>query len=132
MSKKLTTTIARALAEKVRAELVARNKDTATTLKKKVESSKEFKELTKIMAQVNDLEKRKAELRDYLNHQFSTKVADVSVSLYNSVPSVYVREQSSASVDNIKDLILIEDYMSDSTTESAEDLIKRIADKLCS
>ena len=42
--KKLTPVIAKALAERVRAELVARYKGSSETIIKKVESSKLFKE----------------------------------------------------------------------------------------
>lgn len=132
MSKRLTPTIARALAEKVRAVLVKRNVHTAEALRAKVEASKDYKELAKTMTQIIELEKKKTQLKNNLNEKFSTKIADVSINTYSSTPSVSVREHASASTESIKDMILIEDYMSDGSGESAEDLINRIADKLSS
>ena len=42
--KKMTPVIAKAIAEKVRAELIARNKTAHASLEKKVDSSKLYKE----------------------------------------------------------------------------------------
>ncbi len=129
-TKKLTPAIAKALAEKVRAELLTRTKGTAETLKKKVESSKLYKELLLTTVKERELEEKKASLKTEIENTFSTKINDVSISGYgHSQPSVYIREHVSSSVESIKDLILIEDYMSDNTMTSDE-FIKFIADKL--
>jgi hypothetical protein len=129
-TKKLTPAIAKALAEKVRAELLTRTKGTAETLKKKVESSKLYKELLLTTVKERELEEKKASLKTEIENTFSTKINDVSISGYgHSEPSVYIREHVSSSVESIKDLILIEDYMSDNTMTSDE-FIKFIADKL--
>lgn len=128
--KKLTPAIAKALAEKVRAELLARTKGTSETLKKKVESSKLYKELLQTVTKQRELEEKKASLKTEIENTFSTKINDVSISGYgHSEPSVYIREHVSSSVESIKDLILIEDYMSDNTMTS-DQFIKFIADKL--
>lgn len=77
-----------------------------------------------------ELEDKKASLKTEIENTFSTKINDVSISGYGySEPSVYIREHISSSVESIKDLILIEDYMSDNTMTSDE-FIKFIADKL--
>jgi hypothetical protein len=129
-TKKLTPAIAKALAEKVRAELLTRTKGTAEALKKKVESSKLYKELLLTTVKERELEEKKASLKTEIENTFSTKINDVSISGYgNSEPHVYIREHVSSSVESIKDLILIEDYMSDNTMTSDE-FIKFIADKL--
>ena len=70
MSKKLTPTIAKALAEKVRAELVVRHKGNTEALTKKVESSKLYKELLLTIKKIDELDEKKQVLRkeiDYFN-----------------------------------------------------------------
>lgn len=129
MSKKLTPAIAKALAEKVRAELLVRHKGSTETLIKKVEASKLYKELILTIKKINELEEKKQSLRKEIEEQFSTKMSDVGVSAYHSTPHVSVNYRSAFSVDSIKDMILIEDYMSDDT-KTPEEFVKFIADKL--
>jgi len=130
MSKKLTTTIAKALAEKVRAELIARNKGTSDAIKAKIEKSKDYKELLKIDNQIHELETKRTNLKTSIQEAHSTKIADVSISLYNrNEPCIYIREHVSASVESIKDMILIEDYLSEDT-KTPEEFVAFIADKL--
>lgn len=127
--KKLTPAIAKALAEKVRAELVARYKGSTETIVKKVESSKLYKELLATINKMEELEAKKQAIRKEIEENFSTKISDVGVSNYHSKPHVSVNYHSAFSVDSIKDLILIEDYMSN-TTMTSDEFIKFIADKL--
>ena len=127
--KKLTPIIAKALAEKVRAELVARHKGSSETLVTKVQSSKLYKELLLTIAKVNELEEKRQLIRKEIEDKFSTKISDVSVSAYHSEPHVSVNYQASFSVDSIKDMILIEDYMSDDT-KTPEEFVTYIADKI--
>jgi len=129
MSKKLTPTIAKALAEKVRAELVVRHKGSTETLTKKVESSKLYKELLLTIKKIDELDEKKQVLRKEIEENFSTKMSDVGVSSYHSKPHVSVNYRSAFSVDSIKDMILIEDYMSEET-KTPEEFVKFIADKL--
>lgn len=129
MSKKLTTTIAKALAEKVRAELIARHKGSTETITKKVEASKLYKELLLTITKIEELEEKKQVLRKEIEENFSTKMSDVGVSAYHSKPHISVSYRSAFSVDSIKDLILIEDYMADDA-KTPEEFITYIADKL--
>lgn len=129
MSKKLTPTIAKALAEKVRAELVVRHKGNTETLTKKVESSKLYKELLLTIKKVDELEEKKQSLRKEIEENFSTKMSDVGVSAYHSSPHISVNYRSAFSVESIKDMILIEDYMSEDA-KTPEEFVKFIADKL--
>ena len=129
MSKKLTPAIAKALAEKVRAELIVRHKGSTETLIKKVEASKLYKELILSIKKIEELEEKKQSLRKEIEENFSTKMSDVGVSAYHSTPHVSVNYRSAFSVDSIKDMILIEDYMSDDT-KTPEEFVKFIADKL--
>jgi hypothetical protein len=129
MSKKLTPIIAKALAEKVRAELLARHKGTSEALVKKVEASKLYKELLSIISKTDELDERKLVVRKQIEEQYSTKISDVSVSAYHSTPQVSVNYHSTFYVDSIKDMILIEDYMSDDT-KTPEEFVNYIADKI--
>jgi ribosomal protein L23 len=127
--KKMTPTIAKALAEKVRAELVARNKTAHAALEKKVESSKLLKELKLTISKITELENKKTELKKEIEETYSTKVSDVTISVYGQGPTVYIREHAFASVESIKDMVLIEDYMADGN-QTPEEFINYIADKL--
>ena len=129
MSKKLTPTIAKALAEKVRAELVVRHKGSTETITKKVESSKLYKELILTIKKIDELDEKKQVLRKEIEENLSTKMYDVGVSSYHSTPHISVNYRSAFSVDSIKDMILIEDYMSEDT-KTPEEFVKFIADKL--
>lgn len=128
-TKKMTPTIAKALAEKVRAELVARNKTAHAALEKKVEASKLLKELKLTISKIHELENKKTELKKEIEETYSTKVSDVTISMYGQGPSVYIREHAFASVESIKDMVLIEDYMADGN-QTPEEFINYIADKL--
>jgi hypothetical protein len=128
-TKKLTPTIAKALAEKVRAELVVRHKGSTETITKKVESSKLYKELLLTIKKIDELDEKKQVLRKEIEENLSTKMYDVGVSSYHSTPHISVNYRSAFSVDSIKDMILIEDYMSEDT-KTPEEFVKFIADKL--
>ena len=127
--KKLTPIIAKALAEKVRAELVARHKGSSEILVKKVESSKLYKELLSTIAKIEELEERRQSIRKEIEEKFSTKISDVGISAYHSTPHVSVNYHALFSVDSIKDMILIEDYMSDDS-KTPEEFVTYIADKI--
>jgi hypothetical protein len=127
--KKLTPIIAKALAEKVRAELITRHKGTSETLVKKVEDSKLYKELLLTIKKIEELEEKRQSLRKEIENKFSTNISDVSISAYHSTPQVSVNYHSTFYVDSIKDMILIEDYMSDDT-KTPEEFVNYIADKI--
>ena len=127
--KKLTPIIAKALAEKVRAELVVRHKGSTETITKKVESSKLYKELLLTIKKIDELDEKKQVLRKEIEENLSTKMYDVGVSSYHSTPHISVNYRSAFSVESIKDMILIEDYMSEDT-KTPEEFVKFIADKL--
>ena len=127
--KKLTPTIAKALAEKVKQELQKRNKNLSETIKQKAEASKEFKSYVKLCKEIEELELKKESLRESIVQKFSSQLCDVNIPGYSKQPHIYVRETSFLSLDSIKDLILIEDFMSDSNVTSDE-FINLIVEKL--
>lgn len=125
--RKLTPTIARALAEKVRVELIERNASVKQLLIDKITASKEMKNYRKLMEEHEAIQRKLIDAKSLLQERYSTKTMDVSV--YNT--SVHLRDTVASSVESIKDLILIEDYLSDGL-ETTEEIIKKIADQLCS
>lgn len=127
--KKMTPIIAKALAEKVKQELQKRNKNLSETLKTKVESSKEFKAYLKLHNEVAALSDKKEELRKAITEKYSSNLCDVSIPGYSQNTEVYVRDTIYLSVESIKDMILIEDYMSDSSLTS-EEFVNLIVEKL--
>ena len=127
--KKMTPIIAKALAEKVKQELQKRNKNLSENLKSKVESSKEFKAYLKLHNEVEALNEKKEELRKSIVDKYSSNLCDVSIPTYSHKTEVYVRDTVYLSVDSIKDMILIEDYMSDSAL-SSEEFVNLIVEKL--
>ena len=127
--KKMTPIIAKALAEKVKQELQKRNKNLSENLKSKVESSKEFKAYLKLHNEVEALNDKKEELRKSIVDKYSSNLCDVSIPTYSHKTEVYVRDTVYLSVDSIKDMILIEDYMSDSAL-SSEEFVNLIVEKL--
>ena len=74
--KKLTPIIAKALAEKVRAELLSRHKGTSETLIKKVEDSKLYKELLSTISKIEDLEEKRQALRKEIENKYSTSISE--------------------------------------------------------
>ena len=68
-------------------------------------------------------------IRKEIEVSFTTKISDVSVSAYNTRPNVSVNYHALFSVDSIKDMILIEDYMSDDS-KTPEEFVTYIADKI--
>jgi hypothetical protein len=71
------------------------------------------------------------EIKHSLEEKFSSKLADVSIYTYGSKSdtSITIRETACVSVEGIKNMILLEDYLADAP-ENTEDLVKRIADKI--
>lgn len=131
MSKKMTTTIAKALAEKVRAKLAEQVSGTDTKIRKTVVASKEWKQYLKIYAEKKAIIEKANALEKEIKDKYTTNVAKVDVYTYsNSGPELRVYEnQKVVSIDSIKDTILIEDYLSGGT-ETAEQMIERITQQL--
>lgn len=130
MSKKMTTTIARALAEKVRTKLKDAVTGMDTKVKAKITSSKEWKELAKLQLEKQKIVNQMSVIEETIRKTYTTGVMDVQVSVYSTGPELRIRENYNvSSVDAIKDTILIEDYLSGGT-ETAEQMIERITQQL--
>lgn len=128
--KKMTPTIAKALAEQVRDELRKNASSHAEKLKQSIKSSKEYKQLCKCDEQMAELRTKIDDLRTAIQDKHSSMIADVSVYSYRSgEQSINIRETAMVSVEGIKNMILLDDYFSD-TTDTPEQLVKRIVDKI--
>lgn len=126
MSKKLTPAIARILAERVREELKKQTVVLSTQLKKKVEASKEHKEYLKLVKQESEIQNKMKDLRNTIESRYSIPLAHVS--LYSS-GNITIYDTKSSSVEGIRDMILVEDYLSGGT-ETAEQLVDKLVKKL--
>lgn len=130
MAKKLTPTIARALAEKVLVELRTKVNGMEDSIKKKIYSSKEWKEYVKLYQERKKISDRIDTLQRVIKDTHTNNVAKVDIYTYSNNPEVRIYDNGkNVSLDAIKDTILIEDYMSGGT-ETAEELINRITTKL--
>lgn len=128
--KKMTPTIAKALAEQVRDELRKNASSHAEKLKQSIKSSKEYKQLCKSDEQMAELRTKIDELRTAIQDKHSSMLADVSIYSYRTgEQSITIRETAMVSVDGIKNMILLDDYFSDET-DTPEELVQRIVDKI--
>lgn len=128
--KKLTPVLAKALAEQVRDELRKNASSHAEKLKESIKLSKEYKQLCKFDEQIEDLRTKIDSLRTTIQDKHSSMIADVSIYSYRrGEQSITIRETAMVSVDSIKNMILLDDYFSD-TTDTPEQLVQRIVDKI--
>lgn len=128
--KKLTPVLAKALAEQVRDELRKNASSHTEKLKESIKLSKEYKQLCKFDEQMAELRTKIDDLRTAIQDKHSSMIADVSIYSYRTgEQSITIRETAMVSVDSIKNMILLDDYFSD-TTDTPEELVQRIADKI--
>lgn len=131
MSRKMTPTIARALAEKVRVKLSEQVTGTDAKIKKIIESSTEWKAYLKLAIEKKAISEKLQNAENAIKSKHTSNIARIDIYSYNnSGPEIRVYEnQKVVSVDSIKDTILIEDYLSGGT-ETAEEMIERITKQL--
>lgn len=128
--KPLTKAIATMLAEKVRQKLAETTIQLGTELKAKAEASKEFKEYVKLTDQLNEIRAKMDALKNSINTKWSTPIANVYLSThYAGGPRMDVRENNAARIDNIRDMLLLEDYFNGSTT-TPEEMVDVVVKKL--
>ena len=128
--KKLTPVLAKALAEQVRDELRKNASSHAEKLKEGIKQSKEYKQLCKFDEQMAELRTKIDDLRTAIQDKHSSMLADVSIYSYRTgEQSITIRETAMVSVDSIKNMILLDDYFSD-TTDTPEELVQRIVQKI--
>lgn len=128
--KPLTKTIATMLAEKVRQKLAEQTLDWSTKYKDKLEKSKEFKEYVKLWEQREVISSRMSALSNEFSQRNTTDLAKVSINTYSSkAPTVSIRENNSASVEGVRDMLLLEDYFNGSTV-TPEEMVDVVVKKL--
>lgn len=132
MSKKqMTPTLAKALANQVQASLIKKINapETADSIRNTIEKTKEWKKYVKIKAEIKSLTHAAEELSRELEVKYSNEFVKIDIHCWND-PWVRVQERYQyRSLEFIRDVILVEDYTS-SGTETSEELIERISNKL--
>lgn len=111
---KLSPTIAKSLAEKIKA---------------KVESSKEYKAFIKLHKDMEALDKKMDDLKRKITEKYSSELCDVSIPSYTKTPEIYVRDTVHLSVEAVKNVLLIDDYLID-TTMTSDEFVNLIVEKL--
>jgi hypothetical protein len=128
--KPLTKAIATMLAEKVRQKLAEQTLDWSSKYKDKLEKSKEFKEYIKLWEQREVISSRMSALSEQFSQNNTTDLAKISINTYTSkAPTISIRESSKVSVDGIRDMLLLEDYFSNSTV-TPEEMVDVVVKKL--
>lgn len=128
--KKLTPTIAKALAEQVREELKKNASAHAEKIKQDIKASKDYKQLCKYDQQMSEIRTKIDELRHAIQDKHSGMLADVSIYSYRSgEQSITIRETAMVSVEGIKNMILLDDYFSNSS-DTPEELVQRVVQKI--
>lgn len=131
MAKKLTPTLARILAQNVRAKLMDHSKEMSVKHQAKIKSSKEYKEYEKLRRQNHEVESRMSELYKIVQENYSTPMMKVSLGCPSNIDVdtyVYIRETQEVSMEAIRDSILLEDYFADSSI-SHDELVDKIVKK---
>lgn len=137
MSKKMTTTIAKALASKVMNNLSIAFNQAVNAEKKSVENSKEWKEVLKLKQNIIKLEKEFEDKKQAFFDSLTNKDFSYSYKSYSNkhnTPEVSVRynnQGSNITYDSLINDIIIEDYTSNGG-ESGEELVTRITKTILS
>ena len=126
-SKKLTLTIARILAERVREKLFKTSHAVADEKKAKILSSKEYKNFEKLRQQERDIRAKIKEAGEKLAEKNSTPLMKVSMNtMYLDRPStVNITENKNVSVEFIRDTILLKEHFADSII-SHDDIVNEL------
>lgn len=127
----MTPTLAKALANQVQASLIKKINapETADSIRNTIEKTKEWKKYVKIKAEIKSLTHAAEELSRELEVKYSNEFVKIDIHCWND-PWVRVQERYQyRSLEFIRDVILVEDYTS-SGTETSEELIERISNKL--
>lgn len=137
MSKKMTTTIAKALASKVMNNLSIAFNQAVNAEKKSVENSKEWKEVLKLKQNIIKLEKEFEDKKQAFFDSLTNKDFSYSYKGYSNKPNTpevsvrYNNQGSNITYDSLINDIIIEDYTSNGG-ESGEELVTRITKTILS
>jgi hypothetical protein len=124
MSKNVTPTIAKALAEEVSKQLVKTINQRNNDLKLKIKETKEYKQLLKLVDQRDELSDKIRTLAKEITNKHQTSLTTISFdSSYTTIYSSY--SSNLTSVDSIKNRIFITDYLN-GTNVSLENIMDAI------
>ena len=124
MSKNVTPTIAKALAEEVSKQLVKTINQRNNDLKLKIKETKEYKQLLKLVKQRDELSDKIRTLAKEITNKHQTSLTTISFdSSYTTIYSSY--SSNLTSVDSIKNRIFITDYLN-GTNVSLENIMDAI------
>lgn len=126
--KRLTTNIARMLAQKVCEKLREKAKEYEKTLRPKVLASKEMKEFVKLENELRNVTTKIDEKRKQITDKFNKDGYHVRVFFSGGKGEVQINT-SMYSTFEIADMLMLEDHFSDGST-TAEEIVDKIADKL--
>jgi predicted Zn-dependent protease len=127
MSKKMTATIATALANQVISKLLKKVNIVEGSIEQKVKESKEYKQLVKLNEERRNISQKIDDLKEVIKNKHNTSLISVIISYNNSV-NVCVNSRG-INVSDIKDRILLADYLSSSPV-STEDLVDSFVDEI--
>ena len=128
-TKKLTLTIARILAERVREKLSTTAKTNGEKHKEKVLASKEYADFEKLRVQENEIRNKLKKLEEKIVDKYSTPMMKITVQgVYCNRPaSISIYENQDVTVDSIRDMIILEDHFAESTITHEEIVDKIVA-----
>lgn len=134
MAKKvLTPTIAKALAQMVRDNLIKESTSITNELKKRINKDPLFKRYVKNQEKIQELKETKAVLEKEFKEKYSNDKIAVSINTYSTRPEDFVSirevDKSKLSIDAIKERILLEDYLNQSG-ETLEEIVERLTTTL--
>jgi predicted Zn-dependent protease len=127
MSKKMTPAIATALANQVISKLLKKVNIVEGSIEQKVKESKEYKQLVKLNEERENISQKIDDLKKVIENKHNTSLISVNIHYSNSV-NVYLNSRG-INVSDIKDRILLADYLSSSPV-STEDLVDSFVDEI--
>lgn len=128
MSKKITLTIAKILAEKVREKIALESRKIAEKIKQEGLQSKNYKKYCTLDDKIRKLIAERTKVQKNFENEMSTKIAQVTIQNYNGSIAIMVREQNNCSIEGIKNEILLNEYFRENE-ETLEELVQKIANK---
>jgi bifunctional ADP-heptose synthase (sugar kinase/adenylyltransferase) len=122
----LTSSVIKAISNKVSEQLSKEAKSLVKEVRNKITASKEWKQLLKLDEEQKELTEKKEKIKQEIHSKYSTPILSIDVFDNHVIVSESYRGFSS---DRVRDMILIEEYLSD-VSETPEELINRIVLKM--
>lgn len=126
--KRLTTNIARMLAQKVNEKIREKIIDHKKALTPKILASKEMKEFVKLENEMRTLTTKIEEKRKQISDKFNKDGYYVRVFFNQGQGAVDISTSMHSSYE-IADMLMLEDHFSDGST-TAEEIVDKVADRL--